>query len=356
MSAISAVDSVSPAIQRTREFLFRPFKWGTYLKLGLVAIITEGSGSNFHSSSHGGHPQGHGPTVGPSFHLAPGPFYLAPGWIAAIVAVVLVAIVLSFVIFYLVTRLRFAFFHCLIHNSKEIRPGWWLYGAQAMRFFWMNIVVGLCFLLLVVLVALPFVAGFWRLIHETPPGGHPDIGLLLSLVLPLIPVILLLALAGFLTDVILRDWMLPHYALDNATAGEAWTRVWARIQAEKRQFAVYALLRVVLPIIAWIGLFLVLIIPGLILAGSYAAFEYGLHSAFADATGAAWVTGVVLQVFFGLVVFGLALLASICLGGPVSTGIREYALIFYGGRYRALGDILYPSPSPPPTFLTETGQ
>ena len=40
MRAISAVDSVSPAIQRTREFLFRPFTWGTYLKLGLVAIIS----------------------------------------------------------------------------------------------------------------------------------------------------------------------------------------------------------------------------------------------------------------------------------------------------------------------------
>jgi hypothetical protein len=34
--------------------------------------------------------------------------------------------------------------------------------------------------------------------------------------------------------------------------------------------------------------------------------------------------------------------AGICLGGPVGTGIREYALIFYGGRYKELGDALYP--------------
>jgi hypothetical protein len=44
MIPISAVDSVSLAIQRTREFLFRQFTWGTYLKLSLVAIITEGVG------------------------------------------------------------------------------------------------------------------------------------------------------------------------------------------------------------------------------------------------------------------------------------------------------------------------
>ena len=46
--------------------------------------------------------------------------------------------------------------------------------------------------------------------------------------------------------------------------------------------------------------------------------------------------------------FGFALLASVCLGGPLSTGIREYALMFYGGRYQALGDILSPPPAPRP--------
>lgn len=43
-----------------------------------------------------------------------------------------------------------------------------------------------------------------------------------------------------------------------------------------------------------------------------------------------------------MIAFGFALLAGICLGGPLSTGIRQYALIFYGSRYKALGDILYP--------------
>jgi hypothetical protein len=339
MRVVSAADSVSLAVQRTREFLFRPFKWGTYLKLGLVAIITEGIGSNFRSSSHGGHSPGHAP------HLH-SPFPLAAELIAAIFVLALVAIIAFFVL-YLVTRLRFAYFHCLIHNIKEIRPGWWIYREPAMRFFWLNIVVGFCFLLAVVLIALPFISGFVRLFHETQQGGQFDFGLLLSLVLPLIPIILLLILAGIVTDLILRDWMLPHYALDNATAGEAWTQVWARIAAEKRQFFVYALLRVVLPLVAMAGLFMVLIIPGLALAGSLAAIEYGLHSAFADSTGASAVVGVLLQVFFGLVALGFALLASICLGGPVSTGVREYALIFYGGRYHALGDALYPPPPPP---------
>jgi hypothetical protein len=340
MRAISAPDAVSLAIERTKEFLFRPFTWGTYLKLGLVAIITEGLGSNINSSSHRNASSGHGPMI----HS---PFDIPPGWVAAIVAAVLLGIVVSIFLFYLVTRLRFAYFHCLIHNTKEIRPGWWIYRTQAMRFFWLNLVVGLCFLLVVVLVAIPFATGFWRLFQESQHGGHLDIGLLLSLVLPLIPIILLIALAAVLTNLVLRDGMLPHIALDDATAGEAWSQVWMRIMAEKKQFLVYALLRIVLPIVAVIGLFMVLMIPGLMVAGVVAAIEFGIHSTFADATGGSALVGTLLEVFFGVLAFGFALLAGICIGGPVSTGIREYALIFYGGRYKELGDVLYPQVPPP---------
>jgi hypothetical protein len=342
MRPISAADSVSLAIHRTRVFLFQPFSWGTYLKLGLVAIITEGIGGHAGSSSHGAPSSGHGPMVY-------SPFDIPPQWVAAIVAAVLVVVLLAIAIFYLVTRLRFAFFHCLIHNTKEIRPGWRLYSAQASRFFWLNLGMAFCYLLLMVLLALPFIAGFVRLFREIASGVQPDPWQVLPLLLPLIPVIFLLVLVGFALDVILRDWMLPHYALEDATAGEAWEEVWDRITAEKRQFFVYALLRLILPVIATIGLFIVLLIPGLMLAGSLAAIEYGIHSAFADATGSSALVGILLQAFFAVIAFGFAVLASICLGGPVSTAVREYALIFYGGRYQPLGDILYPPPAPPPS-------
>jgi hypothetical protein len=339
MRAISAADAVSLAVQRTREFLFRPFTWGTYLKLGLVAIITEGLGSNFNSSSHKNVQSGHGPTIN-------SPLDIPPAWIAAAIAAVVLAIIISFLVFYLVTRLRFAYFHCLVHNTREIRPGWFLYRDKAMRFFWLNLAVGFSFLLVVGLVAIPFVSGFWRLFQDYHQGGHLDVALLLSLVLPLIPIILLIALVAMLADLILRDGMLPHFALDDASAGEAWFQVWSRIKAEKKQFIAFALLRIVLPIIAAIGLFILLAIPGLILAGSVAAVEFGIHSTFADATGSSALVGKLLEVFFGVLAFGFALLAGICLGGPVSTAIREYALVFYGGRYKELGDRLYP-PSVP---------
>ena len=313
MHAMSAADAISPAVLRTKDFLFRPFRWGTFLKLGLVALITEGQGSNFRSSTPSSHGGG-GSVLAGQGAMIHSLSDIPPLWIAEGVAAILLAFVIAAAIFYLITRLRFAFFHCLVHNTKLIRPGWELYKEQSSRFFWLNIAVAVCFLLLVGLIAIPFAAGFWRVFHDMQPSGHPNIGLVIGLVLPLLPIIFLLMVTAIALDIIMRDWMLPHIALENASAGEAWNSVWARIKAEKGQFFAYALLRLILPIIASIAIFMILLIPGLVLAGAVAGVEFGIHSAFANSTGSASVAGIMLQVFFGVVAFGFVVLASICLG------------------------------------------
>jgi hypothetical protein len=265
--------------------------------------------------------------------------------IAAIVVGAVALFVVGLIVFYLVTRLRFAYFHCLIYDTKEIAPGWRIYSTQATRFYVLNLVVGFCFLLLVGLLAVLFGTGIWRVVREAQSsGGHPSIGLTLSLVLPLIPVLLLLILLAVAADVVLRDFMLPHYALDDATAGEAWAKVWARISMEKGSFFGYGLMRVILPILAMIAAAMVLIIPALLSGALVAVLEMGVHAALGDATGAAAGVGLFVEVLIGLIALGIALFVALCVGGPLSTAIREYALLFYGGRYPRLGNILSPSP------------
>lgn len=339
MPVFSAADAISPAIYRTRQFLFAPpFRWGTFLKLCLVAAITEGLGTNLRSP---GNNNQHTNSV-------PGnvPFHFTPEIIAAIVAGAIVLIVIGVIVAYLVTRLRFAYFHCLTHNTREITPGWILYRSQAARFFLMNIAVGVCFLLVVALIALPFVAGFWSFFKEMQAGGQPNWALLISLVVPLIPIVFLIAIAGIMADIVLRDWMLPHYALENATAGQAWSAVWMRFKNEKKQFVVYSILRLIAPIVAAFVLFMLLIIPSLVSLGAVGAAEWGIHSAFANSSGGSTAVGIMLEVFIGLLAFAFAVIVGISLGGPVSTGLREYALLFYGGRYQALENILFPPASP----------
>jgi hypothetical protein len=46
MNVFSAADAIAPAISRTNRFLFHPFRLGTFLKLSLVAVITEGMSGN----------------------------------------------------------------------------------------------------------------------------------------------------------------------------------------------------------------------------------------------------------------------------------------------------------------------
>lgn len=335
----SAIDSVSLAVNRTREFLFRPFSWGTYLKFGLVAIITEGWGSKFRGSGNKGVPSGGGPVITSPFGL------LTSVQVAQAVAAALLMTVFLLWLFYLITRLRFAFFHSLLYNVKEIGPGWRAYREQAGRFYWMNVGVGLCYLGLMVLVALPFISGFLKLFREFRPGGHPDFALMLAVVLPLIPVIFVMLLIGFLTDLVLRDFMLPHYALENASAGEAWGWAWRAMVDEKKEFLVYTLLRAVMPTVAMAIVLVVLAIPGLMFAGAIGAIWYAVHGSFADSAGASAAIGVMLQVFLGCVAFLFLLLMSVIVGGPLSTWVREYAISFYGGRYPALGNLLYPAPA-----------
>lgn len=353
MVPVSAVDAISPAIQRTKIFLFKPFRLGTYLKLCVVALLTEGFGGNSHFSTPGGHSSHRG-----VHHYSPNGLYslwpyshiaFTPERIAQFVAMSLLVILFVGFLFYLITRLRFAYFHCLIHNTKEIRPGWHFYREPATRFFWLNLIVGLCFLLLVALVAMPFVAGFLGLFRDMSAGGHPSFGSIFALVLPLIPIILLLILMGIAVDLVLRDLMLPHYALENATAGAAWAAVWARIRIEKASFFAYALLRILLPIIAAIVLFIILIIPAIVFIAVVAVVGVAIHEVFTHATGAAAMMGIFLEVVMGLVAFAITFLVAISVGGPVSTAVREYALLFYGSRYQLLGDILYPPPPIAPT-------
>jgi hypothetical protein len=337
MRALSAAEAISPAINRTREFLFAPpFRWATFLKLCLVAAITEGLGTNLQSNANKNHGSG---DAGPMIS------HFSPMIIAAGVAMSLLLMVVVLLIFYVMTRLRFAYFHCLVTNTRLIKPGWNFYRPQANRFFRMNVGVGLCFILMAGLVVSPFVPGFIRLFREIQEGRGPDVSLILSLALPLIPIFILIVAAAIALDIILRDLMLPHYALENATAGEAWSAVWERVLSEKGSFLAYGILRIVLPIIAFVGIVMVLLVPGLVLVGSVAGAEYAVHSAFAQAAGASAAIGAMLEVFIGVVALGFALVIGISIGGPVSTGIREYALVFYGSRYQKLGEMMFPSTS-----------
>ena len=102
------------------------------------------------------------------------------------------------------------------------------------------------------------------------------------------------------------------------------------------------MLRLILPTIAFVGVFIVLLIPVAVMLGAVVMAEYAIHAGFANASGLSSVIGVLLELFIGLLALGFAIVIAVSLGGPLSTALREYALMFYGGRFQKLGDILFP--------------
>lgn len=336
MQFLSAAEAISPALNRTASLLFRPFRWGSYLKLCAVAVLTEGMTGNF--QGHGGTAGGH-PMPGAIPHVITS---LPAGWIPMLIGFGLLALSVGVLLCYLIVRLRFALFECLVRQTHEIGPGWRRYRDQAWRFFLFSIVVGFGFLVIAVAALAPFASHVIQLIRQSQVEGRVDFGVMLGLILQLFPVILCLGLAGFLLDVVMRDFMLPHFALEDASAGDAWGAVWGRIGEEKGAFAFYVVLRVLLPIVAMIGMFILLAIPLFIVFGILGGFIALMHASAAGGTP----IGVFFEVVAGLIAFVLGALLAICFGGPVSISIRNYALVFYGARYATLGSAIYPPMEP----------
>ncbi|HKR28173.1 MAG TPA: hypothetical protein VJS11_11995, partial [Acidobacteriaceae bacterium] len=103
-----------------------------------------------------------------------------------------------------------------------------------------------------------------------------------------------------------------------------------------------------LPVVAMIGIFIVLAIPAIIFIGITVVLEIAIHAAFANAGALVAAAGLLFEVLIGITAAVIAMLLGICIGGPLSTAVRQYALLFYGGRYQQLGDILSPPPPPAP--------
>ena len=168
MQFLTAPEAISPALNRTASLLFRPFRWGTFLKLCAVAVLTEGTSGNFRMNN----PGHHGPTTVPPHVMNSLPYELIP----LLIGLGILALIVGIVVFYLIVRLRFALFECLIHQSRLLTPGWRRYRDQAWRFFLFSIVIGIAFLAVAVAALAPFASGLIHLFRESQAANHVDFG------------------------------------------------------------------------------------------------------------------------------------------------------------------------------------
>jgi hypothetical protein len=345
MANPSAIQVISPAIERTRSYLFRPFRLGRFLKLTLVAALTEGgmSSCNFNSGSHNlGDTGGKGgPLHIPNWHMPVLHWPALPVLLAGLALVLLVTLLFGLLVAYLLIRLRFAYFDCVLFEQDKIAPAWRRYHRQALRFLGLGWCIGLGWLVILIPIGyhlfMTYKPLFQSLSSDNPPGFVEF--------LPLIGIILLLALVlsilGYVVNAMLGCFVLPRMALEDASISEALEGVWNDLRAEPGAFALFLLFRVLLGIAATLIAGIAIIIAAVILA--IAGVIVGLILKAISHT-----LLIVLGIPALILVLLLAIPALFGISGTIGTFKRNYAILFYAGRYREMALALWPPPPPVP--------
>lgn len=344
MTNYSATAVISPAIERTRDYLFRPFNLGRFLKLTLVALLTEGgmASCNFNSSVPSGHSGGQASPLDAPFHL-PILHWQALALLGVILAVSLITIPIGIFISYLMIRLRFSFFDCILYGEDKIGPGWRKYHRQALRFLGMKLCVTAAWWLLLIPVGYQVYRHFKPFFDKMFSGGELTFWDFLPLIGTIIPIMMVWALGAYLVDTTLGCFALPRMALEDAPILDALEDVWSDMRAEPGQFALFFLFRVLLSIAATIIAFLAFLIPVVVVTLLGVVIGLLLKAISTTALVALGIPALI-------VVIILFVAAGIGLSGTIGTFRRNYALLFYGGRYPELARMLWPPsvPSPAP--------
>jgi hypothetical protein len=342
MRPLSATECISPAIQRAKDLLVRPFRASTYLKLTALAFFAElGSGSC--NMGTPGQKQGmHG---------------LPPGLVAFLVAfavlIGLVALVVWLVMLYVTSRLQLVVVEVVATRQPYIAPFWRKQGPTTWRWLGVKVMFCLATLLLAGVIGAPFI--YYAIRHRIfAAGASPPI----AWILLLIPIVLLLVIVAVAAYAVLRGLVIPPMALEGAPATDAIRRARAIVDAEPGQVALFIVLQVLLTVAMAIAAEILIVLTLLVslipfaLAGGAAwlAFRHAGALGTAALIGLAVAGGIVFVCWMACVIMGLL--------GPVYIFSQAYALYFLGGRYPLLGDLLdqttlLPEFIAPPGFIPQ---
>jgi hypothetical protein len=347
----SAVDVIGAAFEHTQTQLTKPFRFGQWARLAVLALATgemsSGGGCNgFKSmgnlpSRFPAHPQNFAGS-----HDALGRLGLDPAVLATIIVVALVGfLILGLVWVYVASISRFVLFEAVLRKHCELGTGWNRWQGQGLRFFGWQLALSVVALgvaaVLFLPLLLPVLATMWK-------NQEPGPALLLAF-LPMIAVFVVFGLVMLLIVVLAKDFVIPLMAVDNLGVMESWTRLLRMMSAEKLGYAGYIGMKMVLAI----GAALVFNILGLIAAVVVmvpVAIVGAILVILAKGAGLGWNAFTITAAIVAgtLVLAGLLyVIALVCV--PVAVFFPAYAMYFFAERYPALHALLHPPPPAAPT-------
>jgi hypothetical protein len=351
---ISATDAINPAFDHAREQLFRRFRFGQWMRLAVVGLLTGEMGSSGGCNTNVNLPSGNlhwplhlpaTPHIGNAFLPKYGtshPFLFAVG----IVALIVVGLALVVLLVYVNSVMRFVLFDSIIAKECHIRAGWARRKRPGFRLFvWLLLLMAATWAAMLLLIGGP-VALAWALGWFVHPGEHVARlvvgGLLLFLVL------LILAVSALVIQVMTKDFVVPQMALEDVSAFEGWRRLWLWLKHDAGGYAGYIGMKIVLAIGASIAFaimagvaILVVLIPmggvGLVavLSAKAAGWTWNPHT-------------IALAVVVGLIALAIVLFVAALISVPIVVFFPAYSIYFFAPRYAQLAALLWPAPPTSP--------
>ncbi len=357
---MSAVESISPAFARTKQLLFRPFRFGLWARLAVVALITgEAGGLGGGGGSLPNLNTNRGSDDGLAGYLAghwvkywteAAHRFSTPGWeqiqphIGMIVLALGLALAVLSLWIYSDCVYRFILLDAVVSGQCRLREGWRRWRAAGRRYFIWVVAFGFGAVVLVGLVvgvplSLAYRAG-WFEKPDQNLGALIGWGILLGLVV--IVVVAVLAIV----EMFGRDFLMLVMAFEDVGALEGWERLLDMMGAEKMAYTGYVLMKIVLAMggavvfsIVDLIVVLILLIPlGLLgLAGYYIG----------KSAGFTWdISAELLLAAVGLLVVAGILYVVGFVYAPGLVFFQSYTLEFFAPRYRPLGSKLFPQNPP----------
>lgn len=341
----SAIDSISPAFQHTKQQLVQPFRWGQWARLAFVGMVAGelnsggGCNGNFQVPSHSRGSSDHFlsliplPTL-PTTH---------PALLLGLIAVLLIAgLILGIFLIYVSSVFRFILFDSVVAKYCEIGRYWTRRQAPGFRLFlWQLAVLAVTIVGLTILVGIPAAIAF-LLGWLQQPRQHMVPLILGGMLLFFIFMVFILGLA--LVHVLTKDFVVPQMALEDVSAFEAWRRLLLMLNGEKGGYAGYIGMKIVLALGAAIAIgiaativVLIILLPAAAL-GALAVF--GGHAA-----GLKWTLyTITLAIVIGSILLAIIIYAVALVSVPAIVFFPAYSMYFFAARYPRLDALLHPLP------------
>ncbi len=343
---ITAVDSITLAIEHTKQQLFKPFRIGQWTKLAFVGLLAGELGANGCNHSNFQLPSHPGTAPHPGF---PGSLGIDPALLAALAALITAAIIaalaIGMILMYVGSVMRFVLFDSILARECHIRWGWSRRLGAGWRYFvWKLLYFLLALAGIAVLVGIPLAIAFAKGWLREPKEHLPPLvsgGIILFLVF------LIFFVATAVILVLTKDFVVPQMALENVSAMEGWRRLWPMITAEKGAYAAYIGMKIVLAFVAAIVIGIATLILGLILV--IPTIGLGLLAVLTGKTaGLTWnAHTIALAVVIGCILLAIFLYLVSLISVPAIVFFPAYSIHFFAGRYPRLSAVLYPAPPAP---------